>query len=507
MDDVLIVGAGPTGLALAIWLRLQGVGVRIVDRSEGPGRFSRAMVVQARTLELYRQAGLAEAVVAAGNPNPGVNLWARGRRRARIAFGDAGAKLTPYPFVLVYPQDRHERLLVERLAALGVEVERETELVSFEERGDHVVARVSAAGGGEREVAARYLAGCDGARSATRRLLGSGFEGGTYRQLFYVADVALAGLEPEGEIHVALDTSDFLAVLAYGGGRSRLIGTVRDERADRADELVFADVDQEAIRGLGLDVRSVSWFSTYHVHHRIADGFRRGRALVAGDAAHVHSPAGGQGMNTGLLDAINLAWKLAAVVQGRAPDGLLDSYDAERRAFARRLVATTDRVFTFATAEGSLADFVRTRVAPAAAGAAWRFGGVRQFLFRTLSQTQVGYEESPLSAGAAGSVRGGDRLPWAAGAAEDNYAPLAAIGWQAHVYGVARPELRDWCAAHGLPLHVFGWEPAHEAAGLARDGVYLLRPDTWVGLADPEQSVAALEGYLAARGLVPVAAA
>src|SRR5262249_35033610 len=147
-------------------------------------------------------------------------------------------------------------------------------------------------------------------------------------------------------------------------GRARLIGTVRDERADRADTLTFQDVSDRAINHLKVDVRNVNWFSTYHVHHRVTEHFRKGRAFLLGDAAHIHSPAGGQGMNPGIGDAINLAWKLAAVLRGHAPDQLLDSYEAERIGFARRLVATTDRVFSVVTAEGRVADIIRTRVAP-----------------------------------------------------------------------------------------------------------------------------------------------
>lgn len=500
MEDVLIVGAGPTGLVLALWLKKQGVGFRIIDRSAGPGETSRAMAVQARTLELYRQLDLADAVVAAGHRNPSINLWARGKRRASISFGDAGADVTPYPFLLVYPQDLHERLLVDRLRALGVEVERRTELVSFEDRGDHVVARLKLPDGGEQSCQARYLAGCDGARSPVRHGLGVDFAGGTYKQAFYVADVELSGLDPADGVHLALDTSDFVAVLSYGGGRSRLIGTVQDERAERAEILTFEDVAHQAIKGLGVAVRKVHWFSTYRVHHRVTSSFRRGRAFLVGDAAHVHSPAGGQGMNTGISDAINLAWKLAAVVKGQAPDSLLDSYDHERRAFARKLVDTTDRMFTFITKDGSFADFVRTRIAPAILGAAYRIDSVREFMFRMVSQTTVSYHDSPLSEGKSGSVAGGDRLPWVRSASADNYAPLADIAWQVHVYGAVQPDLRRWCEQHRVALHVFDWTPGHEQAGLQRDALYLLRPDTWVALTDPQQSTAALDGYFSARG-------
>nr|WP_314074253.1 FAD-dependent monooxygenase [uncultured Roseococcus sp.] len=499
MRDVLIVGAGPTGLILALWLTRQGVGVRIVDKSVGPGETSRAMAVQARTLELYRQLDLAESVVAAGHPNLSLNLWARGKRRARVVIADSGGSVTPYPFILIYPQDEHERLLVERLEALGVTVERQTELVAFEEKEDHVAARLRMPDGSEQLCEARYLAGCDGARSPIRHQMGASFEGGTYKHVFYVADVQVSGLEPPGEVHVALDSSDFVAVLSYGkADLGRLIGTVSDERAEHAEHLTFDDVGHRAIDGLGVKVNKVNWFSTYHVHHRVTDRFRLGRAFLLGDAAHVHSPVGGQGMNTGIADAINLAWKLAAVLKGQAPDSLLDSYQQERQAFARQLVETTDRVFTFVTAEGRFANVVRTRIAPVFASIAYKFEGVRGFLFRRVSQTAQNYRDSALSEGKAGSVQGGDRLPWVSGA--DNYRPLSTIGWQVHVYGAARPDLQGWCDQHGIPLHVFAWSRAHRKVGLAQDAAYLLRPDTYVALADPQASPVTLSRYLASRG-------
>ncbi|HST44187.1 MAG TPA: FAD-dependent monooxygenase, partial [Luteimonas sp.] len=349
--------------------------------------------------------------------------------------------------------------------------------------------------------AARYLAGCDGARSTVREQLGIGFEGGTYRQVFYVADVELAGLQPAGEVHVALGDGDFVAVLPYGAnGQYRLVGTVRDERADHAESLAFADVDQDAIRGLGLEVRAVHWFSTYRVHHRVADTFRQGRAFLLGDAGHIHSPAGGQGMNTGILDANNLAWKLADVLHGRAPDALLDSYSGERLAFARTLVQTTDRVFSLVTAEGTLANAVRMYLAPTLASVAGRLGAVRETMFRTVSQTLLDYRGSALSAGRAGAVQGGDRLPWVRADGTDNYDSLVAIGWQVHVYGAATPALHAWCTGQGIALHVFAWQAEHSTAGYARDAAYLLRPDTYVALASVDASPSALATYFAARG-------
>src|SRR5215471_3919073 len=497
-SDVLIVGAGPTGLVLALWLTKLGVKVRIIDKTSEAGTTSRALAVQARTLELYRQLDLAKTVVDRGHKVPAVNLWVKGKPAARLSFETIGSDLTPYSFLQIFPQDQHERLLIARLQKLGISVERETELVNFTEEGTRVIAHLRGSEGEEKTCEARYIAGCDGARSTVREVMGTGFPGGTYRQVFYVADVAATGPAINGELHGDLDEADFLAVFPLAeGDRVRLIGTVRDERADRADTLRFEDVSDRAINNLKVHVEKVNWFSTYHVHHRVTAHFRKGRAFLLGDSAHIHSPAGGQGMNTGIGDAINLAWKLAAVLAGDAPDRLLGSYQAERIGFARRLVATTDRVFSFVTAEGRIADIIRTRVAPVLIPTAMAFGAAREYLFRTVSQITLNYRDGPLSVGAAGHVHGGDRLPWVSLDGKDNFEPLSAMTWQVHVYGSASAQLADWCACHDMPLHVFDWRPEHEAAGLARNATYLLRPDTYVALADPVGAPDAIERYCA----------
>ncbi len=501
-SSVLIVGAGPSGLVLALWLKAQGVDVRIVDASSGPGTTSRALAVQARTLELYRQLDLAQPVLEAGYPIDYFNIWGEGRHRARIPLGAIGAGLTPYPFLHIYPQDKHERLLVERLADAGLQVERKVTLASFDEHADHVVARLHDANDVEERCAARWLIGCDGARSSVRNAIGVGFPGGTYRQVFYVADIEGDSPALNGELNIDLDESDILVVFAMAPrGKGRLVGTVRDERAERVESLQFSDVSGRAIDNLMINVTKVNWFSTYRVHHRIAQHFRRGRAFLVGDAGHIHSPAGGQGMNTGIGDAINLAWKLAAVVQERAPESLLDSYEAERMPFAQRLVDTTDRAFSFITADGPVAEIVRTGIVPRIMPLISRLPSAREYFFRTISQTMLRYRHAPLNAGRAGKVRGGDRLPWVEFEHGDNFAPLPTPGWQAHIYGSARPDLITWCALHGVPLRQFEWHAKCAEAGLAPGACYLLRPDTYVGLAAGTPSIDVLDDYVRANTL------
>jgi 2-polyprenyl-6-methoxyphenol hydroxylase-like FAD-dependent oxidoreductase len=505
--SVLIVGAGPTGLVLALWLTKFGIRVRIIDKTAEPGTTSRAVGVQARTLELYRQLDLDEAVIAGSVKVHGVNMWVGGQQRARLNIHRMGEGLSPYPYIYMYAQDVHERFLIEQLAAAGVTVERQTELVRFEQDANAVRAVLRRPDGSEETCTAAYLAGCDGASSIVRKSLGIEFPGGTYTGLFYVADVEAQGPAANGEAHVELDQADFLAVFPLQGrGRMRLIGAVNWDQEQQQREMTFADVSPRAMQNLQLQINKVHWFSTYRVHHRVAEHFRVGRAFLLGDAAHIHSPAGGQGMNTGIGDAINLAWKLAAVIQNRASAPLLETFEPERIVFARRLVATTDRIFTLVTKQGFFARVVRTRLFPRLAAFLFRFAPIRRLMFRTISQIAINYRGSSLSAGTAGALRGGDRLPWVeTGCGADNFTALSPPEWQVHIYGEMRFGLAECCAELDLPLARFDWMPAMSDAGLVREAMYLVRPDSYLALVDPQADPEVLSRYFADRGMTPSA--
>jgi 2-polyprenyl-6-methoxyphenol hydroxylase-like FAD-dependent oxidoreductase len=503
--DVLIVGAGPTGLVLALWLKRLGIDVRIIDKTREPGTTSRALAVHARTLELYDQMGIAVDLVERGLPFAGVNVWVRGKLAGHANFGDVGKGLSPFPYILMFPQDQHEKLLIERLRDVGVEVERLTTLATFEQRGDQTIAHLERSDGAEATCPFAYVAGCDGSRSRVREVLDIGYPGGTYERIFYVADVELHGKLANHELHVALDEADLLAVFPMRGDNTvRLIGTVRPESEEHHEKLTWSDVSSRAIEHLQMTVDRVNWFSTYKVHHRVAEHFQRGRAFLVGDAAHVHSPVGGQGMNTGIGDAVNLAWKLAAVIRRHVDEELLSSYEIERMAFAKRLVNTTDRAFTFVTRDGPLARRVRLGVVPRLLPALMDRTAVRRFFFRTVSQTLLHYRHSALCDGKAGAVHGGDRLPWVQpedGATVDNFAPLRSLDWQVHVYGAVSPEFATACTERGLPLHSFPWNSRAKDAKLAPNAAYLVRPDGYVALADPAPRPDRLKGYLDAHGI------
>jgi FAD binding domain len=371
-----------------------------------------------------------------------------------------------------------------------------------------VLARLQRPDGKPEICEAAYLAGCDGARSMVREALNIGFPGGTYTHLFYVADVEATGTVTNGEVHVAFDRTDFLALFPLKGqGRVRFVGTIREDSEHQHEDLAWGDVSKSVIDWIHIDVGRVNWFSTYRVHHRVADRFRQGRAFLLGDAAHIHSPVGGQGMNTGIGDAVNLAWKLAAVLHGQANAAILDSYEPERIAFARRLVATTDQAFTGVTSEGAIARVLRLHIVPFLIPSLFASRAARRFLFRTVSQTSVNYRTSTLSQGRAGRLHGGDRLPWVKTSSNgldcDNFMPLKSLNWQVQVYGNAGPEIRAICAQRRLPLHIFSWRPGMGRSGLRRDAVYLVRPDGYVTMVNNEGHAEALSSYLDVHHISP----
>jgi hypothetical protein len=314
-----------------------------------------------------------------------------------------------------------------------------------------------------------------------------------------------------GEVNIALDRNDFLVVFPLRGEkRARLVGTIRDDNSFTTGNLTWDDISRHVLQRLQIDVQQVNWFSTYRVHHRVAEHFRGGRAFLLGDAAHVHSPVGGQGMNTGIGDAVNLAWKLAAVLRGAHP-ALLETYETERIGFARHLIETTDQAFTQVTSSQLSARMMRMQLAPLFGPLFFSFPSARRFVFRTVSQTAIHYRHSPLSKGIAGAIHGGDRLPWVKlsgnGDALDNFAPLRSLDWQVHVYGESKTGLRAECERRGLPLHLFPYTLQARHVRLRRNAAYLLRPDGYVALAEPDGNPEPVASFLDARAISPLRAA
>jgi 2-polyprenyl-6-methoxyphenol hydroxylase-like FAD-dependent oxidoreductase len=513
--DVLVVGAGPTGLMLANQLGRRGVRALIIDRHAGPSLQTRALGVQARTLEIYSQLGIVDRALELGKRATGANMWSQGRRAARLPLGDIGHDLSPYPFLLILGQDDNERLLGEALQNWGMAIEWNTELVGLAQQADHVIAKLKQADGTIREVTAAWAAGCDGARSAVRELSGIAFQGAPYEHVFFVADTQMTGPMVPDELNVYLWREGFHLFFPMRGiDHWRVVGIVPPALRGRDDltlDEVIPSIRKEA--GSGLAFQGCRWFSTYRIHHRRAERFRDRRCFLLGDAAHSHSPVGAQGMNTGLQDAYNLGWKLALVVSGAAGAALLESYEAERIPVAARLLSTTDRAFSLVVSDSRLAGLFRTRLVPKILARALRLERIQKLAFRTISQTGIHYRNGPLSETLPGlpdaAPRAGDRFPWlrlklsANGPVEDLYEKLDDTRFNLIVIGQAAP-------AGGVPglgdllrTHVVSSDPSNDReltrADIPRTAFYLLRPDGHIGLSGIRLDAAAVARYVLER--------
>lgn len=497
--DVLIIGAGPTGLMLANQLVRRGVRPTIIDRHPGPARETRALGVQARTLEIYQHLGIADAALALGMKATGANLWAEGHHSARIPLGDIGRGASPYPYLLILGQDDNERLLGANLQNLGIEVQWNTELVGLTQDAAGATATLKQPDGSLREVTAAWVAGCDGARSAVRELARIPFEGAPYEHVFFVADIVAQGDMVPDELNIYLWREGFhLLFPMRGTDHWRAVGilpvALRDKVGLTFDEVV-PSFRHEA--GAELAFRECSWFSTYRIHHRRAARFRDRRCFLLGDAAHIHSPVGAQGMNTGLQDAYNLAWKLALVVAGRAGPALLDSYEAERIPVARRLLETTDRAFSLVVSDNLLAGLVRTKVLAKVAALAMTSPRVQEFMFGTIAQIGIHYRESALSKTLAGLPDGapqaGDRFPWLRlafgqdGATEDLFQKLDDTRFTLILFGHPAPDDALLPLGDLLNVLLVPADPSNDEELAAHHvpvpSFYLLRPDGHVMLA------------------------
>jgi 2-polyprenyl-6-methoxyphenol hydroxylase-like FAD-dependent oxidoreductase len=512
--DVLIVGAGPTGLMLANQLVRRGVRVLIIDRHAGPSLQTRALGVQARTLEIYAHLGIAERALELGKRGTGANLWADGRKTARLPLGDAGRGVTPYPYILILGQDDNERIMGERLREHGLTVQWNTELRALTQHGGYVSTTLKQPDGTLREIRATWVAGCDGAHSAVRELNGIAFDGAPYEHVFYVADVEVTGSMVAEEVNVYLWRQGFhLFFPMRGHDHWRIVGIVPPELRGNPDldfDAVIPSVRGEAGE---LAFKGCSWFSTYRIHHRSARHLRDRHCFMLGDAAHIHSPVGAQGMNTGLQDAYNLAWKLALVVQERADPALLESFEAERLPIAKRLLATTDRAFRLIVSDSWWAGLLRTKVLARIGALAMQRERVQSLAFRTVSQTGIHYRDSALSMAAeplpGGAPRPGDRFPWlklqfaAQAAAEDLFERIDDTHFHLLVFGPPAPDLATLPMADLLDLSVVPETTANAAerarAGIGSPSFYLLRPDGHVGLCGRQLDAALVGRYLVER--------
>jgi 2-polyprenyl-6-methoxyphenol hydroxylase-like FAD-dependent oxidoreductase len=442
---VLIVGAGPSGLMMAAQLLRHGVQPIIIDSKQGPTDESKALGVQARSLEIYRQMGIIDPIINGGKKALGLSFNRNGKNIARFSLTNVGEGQTLFPFIELYQQSKNERLLLDYLTQNCCPVFWETTLISLKQSASQVEIQLEN-GAETSNITCDWVVGADGAHSVVRRQLSIPFSGDTYSHQFYLADVELNNEELDDNV-VGL----FLAKVGIAGffpmpetNRYRIIGNLPDVLDEKKD-LVLNDMLPyiNAVCGFNLQVARNYWFTDYRLHHRMADKFREQRCFLTGDAAHIHSPVGAQGMNTGLQDAYNLAWKLAGVVNRKFKESILDSYAAERIPVAKDLLRTTDRVFTVIMSHNWLVGLFKKWMLPGFLKWAWGKEEIREALFKRVSQISISYRDSiiNLHMSQATKIKAGDRLPYL------------------KVFDEKKQEetdLHEWCTKPGFTLIVLG---------------------------------------------------
>jgi 2-polyprenyl-6-methoxyphenol hydroxylase-like FAD-dependent oxidoreductase len=532
--DALIVGAGPTGLALATQLHLFGARFRIIDRQLDRGRESRALGVQARTLELLQTLDLGERLAARGNTGTRLRLHLEGRAVAKVTLGDIGAADTRFPYILFVSQAETESVFHEYLRSAGVVVERGAELVSFEREKGGLRCRVQRDGRQE-YVHARFLLGCDGAHSTVRKQSGIAFEGGSYPQDFALGDIEADGpLEPDA-INSFVGGGGVAMFFPLGRPTTwRVIAMNADapteprpSSASTAGDLALPDLQAlvDPPTSSAVRVRDPAWLTRFHLHHRQTASYRQGSVFLAGDAAHIHSPVGAQGMNTGIQDAWNLGWKLALVARGLAPERLLDTYEDERYPVGQFLLRYTDRLFSTLTrglSGGRVATWARRAILPHVVPRILGSRMVRRTAFAFVSELGIRYRKSPAvvegSPRQAQGPRAGDRLPdaevrmngqatWLQQALAGPHLALLLCGddrqWDPgeierlrERYGRVMTPYRLGPAGSAAPL-IDEKGDAFTRLGVRETAQYLVRPDGYIAFRSSGRTFEQLERYLA----------
>lgn len=453
--SVLIVGAGPSGLMMAAQLLRYGIQPIIIDNKKGPTDQSKALAVQARSLEIYRQMGVSERALNEGKKALGADFNQDGKQVAELSLSDMGDPQTLFPFLLMYPQSKNERLLLDYLTQNCCPVYWDTSLTSFNQQEKHHDVLLSNSGE-EINLTCDWLIGADGAHSAVRKQLDIPFKGDTYQHGFYLADITLT-YQDDDRIHLFLAEAGFAAFfLMPGDKRYRIVGSLPPELSS-IEKLTLDDImpHLNSITKNSLKVAQCHWFTTYRLHHRMAGSFSSQRSFLIGDAAHIHSPVGGQGMNTGLQDAYNLAWKLAGVINCQYNAVLLDSYAAERMPVARELLKTTDRAFTFILSNGFWAGILKKWLLPTILEKVWGSTKLRKTFFTKISQIGINYRDSKINRHLSQStkIKAGDRLPYLTVFDEKK---------------LVETDLHEWCSKPGFTFIAMGQLSEGELFRLAR---------------------------------------
>jgi 2-polyprenyl-6-methoxyphenol hydroxylase-like FAD-dependent oxidoreductase len=524
LSDVLVVGAGPVGLAMACELARNGVSCRILDKAPAPSTTSKALAIFPRTIEVFQVMGIAEAVLEAGLKIDGVAFYDRSGQIGHIGFSCLPSR---YRFAISLPQSETEQILLQQLQKRGISVEWEKELIGISQSERRVRAVIRNADGIEETLESDWLIGCDGAHSSVRHALGVPFEGEAYPETFLLADTKVDSPPDRIHIHMFLGNDGVVGIFPFRSDRCRVIASLGEEtNFNEGDEPQLAELQAIVDRRTSqvIQLRDPIWISRFHISRRKIREFRLGRVFLAGDAAHIHSPAGGQGMNTGIQDAFNLAWKIGLVIRGNSPVSLLDTYNEEREPVAKMVLNLTDRMTRMATMQNAFGQQLRNALLPLLTG----IHLVEDRVAETMAEIGIHYRRSSVVVGkTARGLHAGDRAPdcdLVDGMRNETIRLLDLLGTPVHQllffagttiekandlrsisHSLASEydeEINVFVVIHGTRPAIAGvlFDPdgaAHALYEVEPAGIVLIRPDGYIGFRGGDNHVDALREYLA----------
>lgn len=539
--DVLIVGAGPTGLTLACELIRHGITPRIIDKAMAPSDKSKAFSIHPRTLELLENMEIVDTFLTSGNACNAVDIYDSGKILVDAVFDNIESK---YPFALMIPQSLSEEILIEHLAGYGVEVEREMELKQLKQTDSKVVATLKTKYGSDEIVESKYLVGCDGAHSTVRHRLNLEFKGAPYPNYWLLVDCDIEWKYPMFHLSIFIHPTGLTAYFPYKSDRGRLMFELADAPVDEEMALPVMDDVHKLMDERGIEYNNISnpyWIAYFKLHHKIVERYREGRVFIGGDAAHIHSPVGGQGMNTGMQDAYNLAWKMALVLKGKSPQAILDSYSIERHKVGEEVVTLTDTATKMATIHNPVLSAIRNKMM----GFLLNMSPVQRKITNILTQLEYHYKDSPIveerwfeSKEAEGYVphdgdlKAGERfkdydLQSTEGESTTLYNLLKGSEHELLIFTGSEPEAKEideitkilesakeygpLIETHliigadkipaGLPQVPSTWidssHEMHKDFGAAKSSLYLVRPDGYIAFRNQPASASDLKEYLA----------
>jgi len=508
--DVLIVGAGPSGLMMACQLARYGIRFRIIDKKDQPTACSGALILQARSLEIFEQMNIADKAMQEGIIARKINISFNGKKALSLNLKNKAARLTQFPYILMLEQSKTEQLLADFIKSFGFTIERKTELLTFSQDNEFVTSTMQLPDGSKETVTSSYLLAADGGKSLIRSVLNIPFLGNTHELDLFVIDTKTEVDLSNEEIHFSFTKNGSTGLFPLKNRRWRIDGSITNMLKDK-ESLSFIGIKKMYAKStlLNIELQEPEWFSVFHSNQRYAAMFSLNRCFLIGDAAHLFSPVGAQGMNSGLQDAYNLAWKLSLVIHKKASESLLSTYNTERQPPSKKIISNTDRAFQLISSTNFMAKFIRLRIAPGVLKFLLpiidRNRVLGDFLFKRISQISISYHKlNSFRKTSRGrfpirTPKPGDRLPFIKfqlhGKEVNIQDKLKQAGFQLFIftnqaidYSKIEETYKGILSIEVIPFNQ-GTAPLYKKLGIRNKGYYLIRPDMHIACRSNQSNI------------------